>query len=284
MQIIGDFNMLDSELRVLVKKSYGDIAKKGGSCCPSKSSCCGATQAEDISKNIGYSDEDLKAVPSGANLGLGCGNPIALASIKEGETVLDLGSGAGFDSLLAAARVGMSGKVIGVDMTPEMIETARGNAAKGNYSNVEFRLGELENLPVADGSIDVVISNCVINLVPDKKKAFEEAFRVLKPGGRLMVSDIVLLRSLPDFVMISVAAYVGCISGAAMKESYLEAIKSAGFNEVTVIEESLFPLDCMADDLTGQSIAQNLKERAEEIKKVEGSVVSIKVRGIKPGR
>lgn len=284
MQIIGDFNMLDSELKVLVKKSYGNIAKKGGSCCPSKSSCCGAAPVEDISKNIGYADEDLKAVPSGANLGLGCGNPIALASIKDGETVLDLGSGAGFDSFLAAARVGRSGNVIGVDMTPEMIETARENAAKGNYSNVEFRLGELENLPVADGSIDVVISNCVINLVPNKKKAFEEAFRVLKPGGRLMVSDIVLLRSLPDFVMKSVAAYVGCISGAAMKESYLQAIKSAGFNEVTVIDESLFPLDCMADDLTGQSIAQNLKERAEEIKKVEGSVVSIKVRGIKPGR
>ena len=284
MQIIGDFNMLDSELKVLVKKSYGNIAKKGGSCCPSKSSCCGAAQVEDISKSIGYADEELKAVPSGANLGLGCGNPIALASIKDGETVLDLGSGAGFDSFLAAARVGRSGNVIGVDMTPEMIETARGNAAKGNYSNVEFRLGELENLPVADGSIDVVISNCVINLVPDKKKAFEEAFRVLKPGGRLMVSDIVLLRSLPDFVMISVAAYVGCISGAAMKESYLEAIKSAGFNEVTVIEESLFPLDCMVDDLTGQSIAQNLKEKAEEIKKVEDSVASIKVRGIKPSR
>lgn len=284
MQIFGDVNMLDSELKVLVKKSYGDIAKKGGSCCPSKSSCCGAAQAEDISKNIGYSDEDLKAVPSGANLGLGCGNPIALASIKDGETVLDLGSGAGFDSFLAAARVGMSGKVIGVDMTPEMIETARGNAAKGNYSNVEFRLGELENLPVADGSVDVVISNCVINLVPDKKKAFEEAFRVLKPGGRLMVSDIVLLRSLPDFVMKSVAAYVGCISGAAMKESYLEAIKSAGFNEVTVIDESLFTLNCIVDDLTGQSIAQNLKEKAEEIKKVEDSVASIKVRGIKPIR
>lgn len=276
--------MKDSELKVLVKKSYGDIAKKGGSCCPSKGSCCGAAPAEDVSKSIGYTEDDLKAVPSGANLGLGCGNPIALASIKEGETVLDLGSGTGFDSFLAAAKVGKSGRVIGVDMTPEMIETARENAAKGNYSNVEFRLGELENLPVADGSIDVVISNCVINLVPDKKKAFEEAFRVLKPGGRLMVSDIVLLRSLPDFVMKSVAAYVGCISGAAMKESYLQAIKSAGFNEVTVIDESLFPLDCMADDLTGQSIAQNLKERAEEIKKVEGSVVSIKVRGIKPGR
>ena len=276
--------MNDSEIKVLVKESYGKIARTGGSCCPTKGSCCGTLPPEKISKNIGYSEEEMNAVPQGANLGLGCGNPIALASIKEGETVLDLGSGAGFDSFLAAARVGRNGNVIGVDMTPEMIETARGNAAKGNYSNVEFRLGELENLPVADGSVDVIISNCVINLVPDKKKAFEEAFRVLRPGGRLMVSDIVLLRSLPDFVMISVAAYVGCISGAAMKESYLEAIKSAGFNEVTVIEESLFPLDCMVDDLTGQSIAQNLKEKAEEIKKVEDSVASIKVRGIKPSR
>ena len=149
--------MKDSELKVLVKKSYGDIAKKGGSCCPSKGSCCGVKPAEAISKNIGYTDEDLKAVPSGANLGLGCGNPIAMASIKEGETVFDLGSGAGFDSFLAAGKVGLSGRVIGVDMTPEMIETARENAAKGNYSNVEFRLGELENLPVADGSVDVVI-------------------------------------------------------------------------------------------------------------------------------
>lgn len=273
--------MKNSELKVLVKKSYGDIAKKGGSCCPSKGSCCGVAPEEVISKNIGYSDEDLKAVPSGANLGLGCGNPIALASIKEGETVLDLGSGAGFDSFLAASKVGKSGRVIGVDMTPEMIETARENAAKGNYSNVEFRLGELENLPVADGSVDVVISNCVINLVPDKKKAFEEAFRVLKPGGRLMVSDIVLLRKLPDFVIQSVAAYVGCISGAAMKESYLEAIESAGFNEVTVIDESVFPLDCMANDPTGQAIAQNLKEKVKEIKKVEDSIASIKVGGIK---
>jgi SAM-dependent methyltransferase len=274
--------MKDSELKMLVKKSYGDIAKKAGSCCPSKSSCCGAAPAEDISKNIGYTDEDLKAVPSGANLGLGCGNPIAMALIKEGETVLDLGSGAGFDSFLAAVRVGKSGRVIGVDMTPEMIETARENAAKGNYSNVEFRLGELENLPVADESVDVVISNCVINLVPDKKKAFKEAFRVLKPGGRLMVSDIVLLRKLPDFVIQSVAAYVGCISGAAMKESYLEAIESAGFNEVTMIDESVFPLDCMANDPTGQAIVQNLKEKVEEIKKVEDSIASIKVGGIKP--
>ena len=274
--------MKNSELKVLVKKSYGNIAKKGGSCCPSKSSCCGAAPAEDVSKSIGYTEDALKAAPSGANLGLGCGNPIALASIKEGETVLDLGSGTGFDSFLAAAKVGKSGRVIGVDMTPEMIETARDNAAKGNYSNVEFRLGELENLPVADDSVDVIISNCVVNLVPDKKMAFKEAFRVLKPGGRLMVSDIVLKRALPDSVMESIDAYVGCISGAALKDSYLEAIKSAGFDDVTVIDESIFPLDFMAEDPAGQAIARNLEEGAEGINKLEDLVSSIKVRGIKP--
>lgn len=274
--------MLDSELKVIVRKNYGDIAKKGGSCCPSKGSCCSAAPAEDISKRIGYSEEDMKAVPLGANLGLGCGNPIALASIKEGETVLDLGSGAGFDSFLAAGKVGQKGRVIGVDMTAEMVEKARDNAAKGNFCNVEFRLGEIEELPVAHASVDVVISNCVINLVPDKKKAFQEAFRVLRPGGRLMVSDIVLQRRLPDKIIKSIAAYVGCISGAAMKESYLEAIKSAGFDDVTVIEESVFPLDCMTNDITGQAVVQSFGDNAEEIKKIEDSISSIKVRAIKP--
>ena len=274
--------MKDSELKVLVKKSYGNIAKKGGSCCPSKSSCCGAAPAEDVSKSIGYTEDDLEAVPSGANLGLGCGNPIALASIKEGDTVLDLGSGAGFDSFLAAGKVGPKGRVIGVDMTPEMIKKAKENASKGNFRNVEFRLGELENLPVADDSVDVIISNCVVNLVPDKKTAFKEACRVLKPGGRLMVSDIVLKRALPDFVMKSIDAYVGCISGAALKEIYLEAIKSAGFDDVTVIDESIFPLDFMAEDPAGQAIARNLEEGKEGINKLEDLVSSIKVRGIKP--
>jgi len=251
----------DSELKVLVKKSYGTIAQKGGSCCPSKS-CCGTVPAEMTAKKIGYTEDDLNAVPSGSNLGLGCGNPLALASINEGETVLDLGSGAGFDSFLAARNVGPSGKVIGVDMTPEMVVKAKENAAKGNYSNVEFRLGELENLPVSDSSVDVIISNCVINLVPDKKKVFEEAFRVLKAGGRLIVSDLVLLKELPSSIRHSVEAYVGCISGAIRKEEYLGFMRSAGFQEIEVNEESVFSLDSEWKDIIGKDESIKWDEEA----------------------
>ena len=237
----------------------------------------------EISKRIGYTDEEMQAVPSGANLGLGCGNPTALASIKEGETVLDLGSGAGFDCFLASNKVGPNGKVIGVDMTEEMLAQARANALKGGYKNVEFRQGEIEKLPVEDNTIDVIISNCVINLVPSKERAFKEAFRVLKPGGRLMVSDIVLLKKLPGFVRESVEAYVGCISGAMMKDKYLDAIKSAGFKKVQVVDESIFPLDCVANDPIGGRILEGLKVSEGQLKEVEGSISSIKVSGIKPG-
>ena len=274
--------MNDSELKVLVKKSYGNIAKKGGTCCPTKGSCCGTLPPEEISKGIGYSEEEMNAVPQGANLGLGCGNPIALASIKEGETVLDLGSGAGFDSFLAANRVGPTGKVIGVDMTPEMINRARENADKGSYSNVQFVPGELEDLPVDDNSMDAVISNCVINLVPDKKKVFKEVFRVLKPGGRLMVSDLVLRQKLPLSIENSIEGYVGCISGAVMKDVYLDAIGSAGFGDVEVIEESPFSLDFFVSDSTDQAIDQSPKMSAEEVNGFADSVSSIKVRAIKP--
>jgi SAM-dependent methyltransferase len=274
--------MNDSEIKVLVKDRYGKIAGKGGSCCPTKGSCCGTAPPEEISKGIGYSEEEMNAVPQGANLGLGCGNPIALASIKEGETVLDLGSGAGFDSFLAASRVGPKGKVIGVDMTPEMINRARENAAIGSYSNVHFRPGELEDLPVEDNSVDIVISNCVINLVPDKKKAFKEAFRVLKPGGRLMISDLVLRQELPLGIKESIEGYVGCISGAAMKDVYLDAIKSAGFDEVAVIEESAFSLDFFVSNSTDQSTDQSPGMSAEEVNEFADSVSSIKVRAIKP--
>jgi len=271
------------EIKKAVKDGYAKIAREGGSCCRSESTCCEASgTAKTISEKIGYSEEDLTAVPEGSNLGLGCGNPVALASLREGETVLDLGSGAGFDCFLAANRVGKSGKVIGVDMTPEMIARARANARKVNYSNVEFRLGEIENLPVADNSVDVVISNCVINLVPDKSRAFAETFRVLKPGGRIMISDLVLLKEIPDVIKDSIEAYVGCISGATMRDEYIEGIKAAGFQEVEIMGETSFSFDCMANDPTARAIIEDSKIPYERVKEVAESVVSIMVYGVKP--
>jgi arsenite methyltransferase len=271
------------EIRKVVRKGYAKIAKQDSSCCAAGKSCCGSTDlAQDISRNIGYTEAELKAVPEGANLGLGCGNPVALASLKEGETVLDLGSGAGFDCFLAARKVGDSGRVIGIDMTPEMLEKARGNAVKGNYSNVEFRLGEIENLPAADHSVDAVISNCVINLSPEKKKVFAEAYRVLKPGGRLMVSDIVLLKELPEVVKNSIEAYVGCVSGAALKDEYLRAIKAAGFQDVRIIDETSFPVEFIANDPTAQELIKNSKMPPEKVREVASSIISIKVYGAKP--
>ena len=272
----------ETEIKKRVREGYARIAKKGSSCCAPVSSCCGsASLAQNISKNIGYTDDELTSIPEGANLGLGCGNPVALVSLAEGETVLDLGAGAGFDCFLAANRVGKKGKVIGVDMTPEMIEKARENAKKGGYQNVEFRLGEIENIPAADNSVDVVISNCVINLAPDKSRVFHETLRVLKPGGRLMVSDIVLLKELPEFIRSSVAAYVGCISGAMMKDDYIEAVKKAGFREVRIMDETLFPIECMANDPTAGAIINKTDIPSDEINSLADSVLSIRVQGIK---
>ena len=271
----------EEEIKKAVRKGYAKIAKDEGSCCTPGVPCCGPDPAQEIGKKIGYSEEELGAVPEGSNLGLGCGNPVALASLREGETVLDLGSGAGFDSFLAANKVGKKGKVIGVDMTPEMLEKARLNAKKGGYDNVEFRLGEIENLPAADNSVDVVISNCVINLAPDKGKVFREAFRVLKPGGRLMVSDMVLLKELPDSIKNSIQAYIGCLSGAMMKDDYLEAIKAAGFHEVDVHDEKSFPVELMANDPTAKAVMKDLDVTPEEAKDIARSVVSINVKGVK---
>jgi len=273
--------MKDTEIKKKVREGYARIAMKKTSCCAPTSSCCGGSLPETISKSIGYSEAELGSVPDGANLGLGCGNPVALASLKEGETVLDLGSGAGFDCFLAANKVGKMGKVIGVDMTPEMLDKARQNARKGKYGNVEFRRGEIEKLPVEDNYVDVIISNCVINLSPDKPAVFREAFRVLKPGGRLMVSDIVLLKELPDFVKESVAAYVGCISGAMLKDDYLGAIKSAGFKDVKVIEEATFPIESMANDPTAQVIMKEMKITPEKVKEIGQAVLSVKVQAVK---
>jgi SAM-dependent methyltransferase len=276
--------MKEEKIKKIVREGYAKVAEKKTSCCattPVPCSCSKLT-SEEISKRIGYSEEDMNSVPEGANLGLGCGNPVALASLKRGETVLDLGSGAGFDCFLAASRVGKSGKVIGVDMTPEMIDKARENARKSKHENVEFRLGEIENLPVANGAVDVVISNCVINLSPNKKRVFEEAFRVLKPNGRLMVSDIVLLKKLPEIIKKNVQAYIGCLSGAEMKDKYLQLIEDAGFQEVKIVEESCFPVENMANDPTAQAIVKTAEIPVERIKKIANTVASVKVSGVKP--
>jgi len=271
------------ETRKVVREGYAKIVKPDSSCCASIKSCCGSTDlAQDISRSIGYTEEELKAVPEGANLGLGCGNPVALASLKEGEIILDLGSGSRFDCFLAANRVGDKGRVIGVDMTPEMVDKARKNARKVDSPNVEFRLGEIENLLVADSSVDVVISNCVINLSPEKRRVFAEAIRVLKPGGRLMVSDIVLLKELPDVLKNSIEAYVGCLSGALLKDEYIRTINAAGFNDVRIIDETSFPMEFITNDPTAKEVIQNSKIQPENVREVASSIMSIKVFGIKP--
>ncbi|MHA2358373.1 MAG: arsenite methyltransferase, partial [Candidatus Heimdallarchaeaceae archaeon] len=221
------------KVKKIVRDRYGEVAKKSSSCCGSNK-----VSAEDVSKAIGYTAEELGSIPGAANMGLGCGNPTAIASLKEGEVVLDLGSGGGLDCFLAAQKVGPSGKVIGVDMTADMIDLARDNAEKNNFQNVEFRLGEIENLPAANDSVDIVISNCVINLSPEKQRVFNEAFRILKPGGRIAISDIVLLQELPESLRSNEALLAGCVAGAELKDKYLKMIEIAGFKEITVMHKN----------------------------------------------
>ena len=274
--------MKEREIKRAVREGYARIAKRATSYYDSKS-CCGCTDLpEEISKRLGYTDEEIQAAPPGSNLGLGCGNPVALASIKEGEIVLDMGSGAGFDCFLASHQVGKNGKVIGVDMTSEMVEKARANARKGGYTNIDFRQGDLENMPVADNYVDVVISNCVINLVPSKDRAFREAFRVLKPGGRLAVSDIVLLRDLPEFVQRSTDAYIGCLAGAIMKGDYLNIIKSEGFMNIRVMDETAFPIESLVSESAGSPIQDMPKLSQEQLRDLSDSISSIKVSATKP--
>ncbi|MEM4713888.1 MAG: arsenite methyltransferase [Candidatus Bathyarchaeia archaeon] len=274
--------MDEVEIKEKVRRGYAEIARKKSSCC--SSSCCKKpVDIEEGYRKLSYVEEELKSLPEDV-FSLGCGNPVALASLKEGETVLDLGSGSGFDCFLASKKVGEKGRVIGVDMTPEMIDRARKTARRGNYGNVEFRLGEIENLPVADNSVDVIISNCVINLSPNKKRVFEEAFRVLKPGGRLIISDIVLLKELPKAIMESEQAYIGCISGAVLKNVYLELIKSAGFSNVKIIKESQFPADLIIDDPTLKAIMEEFGISRQEAEEYANSIVSITVYGTKPSK
>jgi len=285
----------EEKIRKNVREGYAKIAKEGLCCSPATSCCDSSITYEELSKKMGYTEEELKSIPKGANLSLGCGNPIALASLKEGETVIDLGSGAGVDCFLAAQRVGEKGKIIGVDMTPEMIDKARENARKDNYGNVEFRLGEIENLPVADNTADVIISNCVVNLSPKKKRVFEEAFRALKPGGRLMVSDIVLLKELPEAIKKR-AHPCSCVKGAIMKDKYIETIEQAGFQDVKVIKETQYSFEDIVNDPNAKVIDANPNENTQELKSVSeleeelkeivretlGSTTSINVSATKP--
>ncbi len=243
--------MEEKEIKKFVQKRYGEMVKTGVSCCPSCE--CGPTLIE-LGETIGYSNEDLRNVPEASNMGLGCGNPVALAALNEGETVLDLGSGGGIDVFLAAKRVGNKGKVIGVDMTEEMIRRAKTTAKKYGYTNTEFRLGEIENLPVGDNLVDVIISNCVINLSVDKEKVFREAYRVLKPSGRIMISDLVTEGELPEDIRKSFDAWAGCIAGALERDEYLDTIRKVGFQRVKVVSESSYDID-VSEELRGKIIS-----------------------------
>jgi arsenite methyltransferase len=276
----------DHQIRRQVRDRYARAAKAEAPCCAPKPCGCGRP-GSDVAKAggmIGYSAEDLTLVPDDSNLGLGCGNPTALAELKKGETILDLGSGAGIDCFLAAAKVGPSGRVIGVDMTPEMLDRARENVRKSRARNIEFRLGEIENLPAADGSVDAVISNCVINLSTDKDRVFREAFRILRPGGRLMVSDLALAKPLPPALRESVEVYVACVAGALLKDDYLEAIRRAGFRNVEIVSQKVFPSELVLDAPKVPGLARKLGLSRERLMEHISSVLSLSVRAVKPDR
>lgn len=274
----------DTHIKEEVKNRYGSIASKAGGAGRCGPGSCGCAPQDAMSQKIGYTAEELASLPEGANLGLGCGNPLALASLNAGDTVLDLGSGAGIDCFLAAKRVGAEGHVIGVDMTGEMLAKARANAESGGYANVEFRKGEIEALPIGDNAIDVIISNCVINLSPDKPQVFREAFRVLRPGGRAYVSDIVIDGEIPEAIRESVFAYTACVGGALRKAEYLQCIRDAGFSQVEVTNETVYPLDSFIEGAEGSDpqLAKELKRLGkEELAEAARSVLSLKLELIK---
>lgn len=241
--------MKKNHIKKAVKKRYSQIAQ-GSSCCPACHS--GEFEGLEQARRMGYSMKELEQVPGEVIMGLGCGNPTALADLMEGETVLDLGSGGGIDVFLASQKVGSTGHVIGVDMTEEMIEKAQINAQNHGYENVEFRFGEIENLPVDSNSVDVIISNCVINLSPDKLKVFQEAYRVLKHGGRLLISDLVTEGELPDEIKNNFEAWAGCIAGALEKKEYITTIKKAGFTHVDIVSQQTYNEPRLDDALLGK--------------------------------
>ncbi len=264
-----------------VRERYGRIAEgRESGCCPPTSACGDPVGA--VAVTIGYKDRDLEVLPAGANLGLGCGAPVDLLDLRPGETVVDLGSGAGIDAFLAARRVGPTGRVIGVDMTPAMLERARANAAEAGFTQVEFRQGRLEALPVDDASVDAVTSNCVINLVPDKSAVFREIARVLRPGGRLVISDIILDGPLPEAIATDLLTYVGCISGAAQRRDYFSLVESAGLTGIHLYKD----VDFLA--ASGYTFSAELQERLdrEGVRRadLEGKVRSVTFRAVRPGQ
>ena len=260
------------QLRELVSESYGKIAERASS------NPGGATPgADEAARRIGYAAEQLGAVPEGANLGVGCGNPTAIDALRPGEVVVDLGCGAGMDSFLAARAVGPKGRVIGIDMTDAMLEKARANARATGHTNVEFRKGYIEALPIEDESVDVILSNCVINLSPEKHKVYAEAYRVLRPGGRVMVSDVVLERVLPDAVLQSIDAYMGCVGGASLREPYLQTIRDAGFREVRVEREACFGDTIDLDDPAIQQAMEKMGIDREQAREYGRSVTSLHI-------
>ncbi|MCK5002791.1 MAG: arsenite methyltransferase [Gammaproteobacteria bacterium] len=262
------------DIRQNVRASYSQVAEasNSGDCCGETSSCCGVSSDDAIntlvSTRLGYSEDDLASVPKGADMGLGCGNPRAIASIKLGETIVDLGSGGGFDCFLAAAETGEQGRVIGVDMTPTMISKARDNADRGKYNHVEFRLGEIENLPVANDIVDVIISNCVINLSPNKARVFEETFRVLKTGGRLAISDVVASTELPDEIREDLQLYSGCMAGASLISELETILANCGFTDIKIS-----PKDASKEFIKDWAPGRG----------VEDYVLSASIEAVKPG-
>jgi SAM-dependent methyltransferase len=276
--------MKDEDIRKAVRDRYGSIAREGGIGCG-----CGCGDGADtpgtinlraIGQTIGYSENELAVVPEGTNLGLGCGNPTALAHLEEGETVLDLGSGAGFDCFLASKEVGPRGRVIGVDMTPDMIERARRAAAAGGYENVEFRLGEIEALPLPDNSVDAVISNCVLNLSPNRDRVFAEILRVLKPGGRIMISDLISAHATPQFLLESTDALVGCLP--VQEDEYLGDLRRAGLTDVEIVEEKAYPNDLLTADPTVQAFVERNPTEKETVLGFIASIRSGMIQGKRP--
>ena len=261
-------------MKEFIKKIYGSIAKS------EKKNCCGPTccsaNNESVSEKIGYTKKELESIPKEANMGLGCGNPVAIASLEKGETVVDLGSGGGIDAFLASVKVGDTGRVIGIDMTEDMVKKASNNAKVGGFKNVEFKLGDIETIPLEDSMADCIISNCVINLAEDKQKVFNEAYRILKPSGRLMVSDMVLLSELPEKILKSAELYAGCVAGALKKEDYIGKIKNAGFKNINVVKEDAVRVtDYIGSDKVISDAASSMSD--DELKNIDKTVVSIKI-------